>query len=291
MTINPGANVEIRHLRCFLAIAEDRNVTRASARLHISQPALSRTLAQLEQRLGVQLVTRTTHHLDLTGAGRSFEVSAREAVRLFDVTIASAAGGIAPLRFGHAWSTATHTAAIARAWRSAFADRPLHVRRSEERRAGLASGEVDVALVHGPLRDRALRTTLIDEEPRVAALPAAHPLASATSVTLDELAQHALIINTLSGTTTLDLWPRDPKPPIAADVLTLEDWLIAIASGAGFGISAASTAALHPWPDLRYVLVRDVAPIPLLLAWPARGAHPHVKSFVAVARRATRELR
>lgn len=290
MTVEPGASVEIRHLRCFLAIAEDRNVTRAAARLHLSQPALSRTLAQLEQRLGAQLVTRSTHHLDLTDAGRAFEASAREAVRVFDAAVASTAAGVAPLRFGHAWSTATHTAAIVRAWRSAFTDRPLQVQRSEERLAGLATGEVDVALVHGPVRDRSLRTALIDDEPRVAALPAAHRLASAASVTLDQLACHPLIINTLSGTTTLDLWPTGPKPPIAADVLTVEDWLIAIASGAGFGISAASTAAQHPWPDLRYVPVHDVASIPLLLAWPARGAHPHVKSFVSLAKRATQAV-
>src|SRR5258705_1886537 len=64
--------VELRHLRCFLAIAKEGNLTRAAARLHLTQPALSRTLQQLEASLGLRLVDRSTHHLALTAAGQAF---------------------------------------------------------------------------------------------------------------------------------------------------------------------------------------------------------------------------
>ena len=61
---------DLRRLQYFLAVAEERNFTRAAARLHIAQPALSRQVRQLEQELGVELLHRTTHDFELTEAGR-----------------------------------------------------------------------------------------------------------------------------------------------------------------------------------------------------------------------------
>ncbi|MFE1500295.1 LysR family transcriptional regulator, partial [Streptomyces albidoflavus] len=66
-------SIELRHLRCFLAIAEETSLTRAAARLHLTQPAVSRTLATLERHLGARLVDRSTHHLALTAEGRAFQ--------------------------------------------------------------------------------------------------------------------------------------------------------------------------------------------------------------------------
>ena len=62
--------MDLRHLRYFLAVAEDRNYTRAAERLHIAQSALSRQVRLLEKELGVRLLDRTTHHVELTEAGR-----------------------------------------------------------------------------------------------------------------------------------------------------------------------------------------------------------------------------
>ncbi|HEY4608597.1 MAG TPA: LysR family transcriptional regulator, partial [Ilumatobacteraceae bacterium] len=90
--------VELRHLRCFLAIADEQNITRAAQKLHISQPALSRTLAQLERIVGVLLVDRSTHHLTLTDAGTTFVVSARDAVRRTDDAVAEISAVVPPIR-------------------------------------------------------------------------------------------------------------------------------------------------------------------------------------------------
>ena len=103
--------VELRHLRCFLAIVDEGNITRAAQSLHLSQPALSRALAQLERGLTVQLVDRSTHHVTLTGAGTTFAKSARAAVRQVDDAVASISAAVPPLRFGHNWSSANHAAA------------------------------------------------------------------------------------------------------------------------------------------------------------------------------------
>src|SRR5215831_18997529 len=63
--------MELRHLRCFLAIAEEGTLTRAATRLHLTQPVVSRTLRQLEDHLGVRLIDRSTHYLGLTAPGHS----------------------------------------------------------------------------------------------------------------------------------------------------------------------------------------------------------------------------
>lgn len=276
--------IEVRHLRGFLMIADERNLTRAAHRLHLSQPALSRTLAQLERQLGVQLVDRSTHHLHLTEAGTRFEQTARVAVQAFDDAFASAITAVAPLRVGQSWSVSVHLSPIVRAWNAAHAERPLVVLRGEDRTAGLANGMVDVAVTRGPVPDDEYRSVIIDEERRMAVLPSDHPLARRRSVRLADLARHALVVQTRAGTTSLELWPADRRPQLAAEVTSMDDWLVAIASGAGFGVSVASTATLHPHPDLRYVPLTDAAPVPLLVAWPRSNAHPSVAEFVRIAR-------
>lgn len=282
-------NVELRHLRCFLAIAEEGNVTRAAAALHLTQPALSRTLAQLERQLGTQLVDRSTHHLRLTATGLRFQVAAAKAVRAFDQALESVAVELPRLRLGHTWAAAAYTAAIVRGWNQAQPGRPLVVLRSDERTAGLAHGDVDVALVHGPVTDRALRTHLIDSEVRVAAVPTGHPLAARTSLTLADLASEGLVVNTVAGTTTPALWPEGARPQVVADSSRIDDWLVAIAAGTGVGVTAASTPLLHPHPGVAFVPLTGAPPIPLLLAWPVRDPHPDVRELVRVAQRATRE--
>jgi DNA-binding transcriptional LysR family regulator len=67
-----GVHIQIRHIKAFLAVAEELHFCKAASRLNIAQPALSRTIQHLERMLGVQLLERTTRSVQLTGAGRSF---------------------------------------------------------------------------------------------------------------------------------------------------------------------------------------------------------------------------
>jgi DNA-binding transcriptional LysR family regulator len=278
--------VELRHLRCFLAIADEGNITRAAQRLHLSQPALSRTLSQLERSLAIRLVNRSTHHLSLTEAGATFARTAREAVRHVDDAIASISSAVPPIRFGHNWSSATHAAAIMRSWGTEFPHRQLRSQRNNERLAGLANGHVDVALVRGLVTDRSFSSIVIDNEPRMVVVPVGHRLADESDVSLADLTGETLIVSSTTGTTTLDLWPRPPRPTIGADLATIDDWLIAIATSAGIGITPASTATLHPHPDVRFVPLLDAPTVPLVLVWPRHNQHPHTKAFVANARHA-----
>ncbi|MEU9950823.1 LysR family transcriptional regulator, partial [Streptomyces sp. NPDC047939] len=81
---NTHRAIEIRHLRAFLAVAEESSITRAAAGLRLTQPAVSRTLAALERHLGLRLVDRSTHHLALTPEGVAFRDRAAAAVAAFD---------------------------------------------------------------------------------------------------------------------------------------------------------------------------------------------------------------
>src|SRR5918998_1254058 len=81
--------IELRHLRAFVAVAEDLNFGRAADRLHISQPALSRQIRALERLLGCELLRRSTHRVELTIAGAALLDRVRPVLREVDATVAT----------------------------------------------------------------------------------------------------------------------------------------------------------------------------------------------------------
>ncbi|MFJ3900223.1 LysR family transcriptional regulator [Streptomyces sp. NPDC090025] len=282
--------IELRHLRCFLAIADEGNLTRAAARLHLTQPAVSRTLAALEKHLGVRLVDRTTHHLALTPEGRTFRDRATTAVAAFDAAVDPAPLATRPLRLGHAWSAfGPYTTPLLRRWQREHPETPLELLRIDDRTAGLLRGEVDAALLRGPVDLPGVATEPLLTEPRVAAVPADSPLAERASLTLADLADRTAVLNAVSGTTTLALWPSPTRPRTTLTVANTDDWLAAIAAGRGIGVSSASTATLHPHPGVTYLPLRDAPPLPVLLAWREGARHPATGALGEVARAIVRE--
>ncbi|MEU8926106.1 LysR family transcriptional regulator [Kitasatospora sp. NPDC048545] len=280
--------IELRHLRAFLAIAEEGTITRAATRLHIGQPALSRTLRQLESHLGVRLVDRSTHHLELTAAGRTFRDRAAAALAAVDTALDPRALTALPLRLGHPWAAlGEHTVPLLRRWDQEHPDVPLELRRIDDRTAGLTRGKVDIALLRGDVTDSDLVTQLLLEEERVAVVPADSDLADRSSLTLADLAAWPIALNTVAGTTTLDLWPACARPGTTIEVTNTDEWLTAIAVGRAVGISTSATPRLHRHPMIAYLPLTDAPPVPLLLAW-RRGTptHPAVPALV----RLTREL-
>ncbi|WP_137994136.1 LysR family transcriptional regulator [Streptomyces vilmorinianum] len=283
-------SIELRHLRCFLAIAEEGNVTRAAARLHLTQPAASRTLAALEKHLGVRLVDRTTHHLSLTPEGRAFHDRAVAAVAAFDAALDPERLRHRPLRLGHAWSAfGPYTTPLLRRWQREHPETPLELLRVDDRTAGLVWGEVDAALLRGPVDAPGLATAELTTETRVAAVPADSDLAARASLTLADLATQTIVLNTVSGTTTLDLWPPHTRPSATLTVANTDDWLTAIAAARGVGVSSASTAAMHPHPGVTYRPLPDAPPLHVVLAWRDTSPHPATDLLVALAREITRD--
>ncbi|WP_371097498.1 LysR family transcriptional regulator [Streptomyces sanglieri] len=277
--------IEVRHLRAFLAVADEGNVTRAAARLRLTQPAVSRTLAALERHLGIRLVDRSTHHLALTPEGVVFRDKATAAVAAFDEALDS--GGLRhwPLRLGHAWSAfGPYTTPLLRRWQELYPRTPLELLRIDDRTAGLTRGEVDAALLRGPVEAPGLVAEVLFEEDRVAAVAADGPLADRTALRLTDLAAETVVLNTVSGTTTVDLWPTDARPTATLTVANTDDWLTAIAAGRGIGVSAASTADMHPHSGVAYRPLLDAPSVPVLLARRDVPGHPALPDLVALAR-------
>ncbi|WP_229379419.1 LysR family transcriptional regulator [Streptomyces sp. VRA16 Mangrove soil] len=279
-----GPFVDMRHLRCFLAVADEGNVTRAAARLGLTQPAVSRTLAALEDALGVRLVDRSTHHLELTPEGRSFREKAAVAVAAFEDALASAHTPHRPLRLGHAWSAAgAYTTPLLRRWRQAHPDVPLELLRIDDRTAGLTRGAVDVALLRGPADLPDLVTRLLHREPRVAALPCDSPLARRPELALADLRDEVIALNTVSGTTTLDLWPPAARPTRTLPVANTDDWLAAIAADQAVGITSTATVSLHPHPGVAYVPLTDAPAVQVFLAHRKGPGHPSIPDLIEMA--------
>jgi len=276
--------VELRHLRAFATIADEGSVSAAARRLAITQPALSRTLAQFERAVGARLVERSTTSLALTVEGRALLPKVLAALAAVDEVLDPAAVRARALRVGHAWSGAgPHTTAILREWNHRFPDVPVEMRRVDDRLAGLARGQVDVAFLRGNAEAAGVRTQLLHREPRVAALPQDHPLAGRHATTMVELAAWPLVVNPTSGTVSELLWPPGARPDVARRVRTVEDWLIAIAAGQGIGLTAASTPELHGHPGVVFVPVTDAPAMAILLGWRDGPGHPARDDFRAVA--------
>jgi DNA-binding transcriptional LysR family regulator len=279
--------VELRHLRAFLTIAAEGTVTRAAARLHVTQPALSRTLRQLEAHLGARLIDRSTHHLRLTAAGHAFQPRAAAAVTAVDEALDPARAGSWPLRLGHAWSAlGEHTTPLLRRWKQEHPDTPLQLLRVDDRTAGLDRGAVDVAVIRGEADLPAgVTTVVLLLEPRVVAVAADSPLARKARLTLHDLTDKAIAVNTVAGTGPLGLWPPDDTPNDIIEVANTDDWIAAIAAGHAVGVTTTATAATYPNPEVAYRPLVDVPAVTVSLAWKQPPSHPAVPDFVALARR------
>ena len=275
--------VEVRHLRAFQALVAEHNVTRAAASLQISQPALSRTLRQLEGHLGVQLVDRSTHHFELTTAGRHFAARAESAVTAFDEAVDPARLGVWPLRLGHAWSAlGRYTPTLLREWGRQHPETPLELLRFDDRTAGLADGRVDAALVRGSAPGGSVVRELF-REGRLAAVPAGGELAARSELTLADLARFPLALNTIAGATTVAMWPAGARPTEIVTVANTDDWLAAIAADRAVGVTGESTVHLHTHPGVAYVPLTGVPDLSVMLAWTDPPTHPAVPLLVELA--------
>ncbi|MFE4449910.1 LysR family transcriptional regulator [Streptomyces sp. NPDC056796] len=282
---NAGRGIEIRHLRAFLAVADEGSVTRAAVRLRVTQPVVSRTLAALEKHLGVRLVDRSTHHLALTAEGVAFRDKAAAAVGAFDEALDPGRPHHRPLRLGHAWSAfGPYTTPLLRTWQRRHPGTPLELLRIDDRTAGLARGEVDAAVLRGPVDTPGLVTEVLFTEERVAAVAADGPLAGRSSLSLADLTGETVVLNTVSGATTLGLWPPRSRPAATLTVVNTDDWVTAIAAGRGSGVSGASTAQMHPHAGVAYLPLDDAPPLPVLLARRHGPGHPALPRLAALAR-------
>ena len=195
--------MELRHLRYFVAVAEAENVSRAALKLHLSQPALSRQIRDLEEELGFLLLERSAKSVRLTEAGRVFLPESRAVLQRADDAVkaarATADAGRDELHIGYA---PTLTARILPPALRAFQAEASKVRvklhdfSTEEMLAGLREGRLQIAFLvrPRPAAMRGLRFTELTRDPLRLAVAPKHPFARRRSVTLADAAREPFIV-------------------------------------------------------------------------------------------------
>ncbi|WP_405059811.1 LysR family transcriptional regulator [Kribbella sp. NBC_01505] len=273
-------DLELRQLRCLVAVVDAGTFTDAGIELGISQAAVSRNVLALEGRLGVRLLHRTSRSVTPTSAGVRVLARARQVLGDVDELVREATSGHTRLRVGHAWSAlGRHTAEFQRRWAAEHPGIELQLVRTNTATGGLAEGLCDLAVVRAHLDLSRFAHITIAQEDRYAALPADDPLVRKRTVTLEQLRDRVLSIDRRTGSTTIDLWPPDARPRIEYNQ-DVDDWLTAIASGRCIGVTAQATTTQYRRDGIVYRRLRDAPPVDVHLIWHREDPHPATQSAV-----------
>src|SRR6185369_5072798 len=195
--------MELRHLRYFVAVAEALNFTKASARLRVAQPALSRQMTDLEDEIGVYLMKRSPRGVTLTAEGKLFLDEVRELLKRADESVekvrALARGEYGELHVGYAPSP---TVEILPPGLAAFQKAVprvkvlLHDLSSDELITGLQNGTLELAIMVPPAGDQTtgIHFEVLRTYPLCVAMTAGHPFARMKSIPLEKLAAELLVV-------------------------------------------------------------------------------------------------
>jgi len=277
-------SLELRHLRALVAVVDAGSFTEAAPVLGVSQAAVSRAIAGLEQVLGVRLLQRTTRHVALTPAGNRVVARARVILDDVDQLERSMTEAGRELRVGYAWSAlGKHTTHLQRRWAAEHPDTPLVFVNSNTPTAGLVDGIADIAVVRRPVDSRRFESALVGVEARYAAMATGSSLARKRAVRLADLSRFTVAVDERTGTTTADLWPPGQAPKIRRSRGT-DEWLTLIAARQAIGMSSEATANQNPRPGVAYRPVVDAEPIQVWLAWWRDDPPSLARELVALVR-------
>jgi len=290
--------MELRHLRYFVAVAEAENVSCAALKLHVSQPALSRQIRDLEEELGFLLLERRAKSVRLTEAGRAFLTEACAVLQRAEDAVKAAraiATGGGELHVGYAPSpTARILPAALRAFQTELPNVrvKLHDLSTEEMLAGLRDGRLQIAFVVRltPAMLRGLRFEELARDSICLAVAPKHPLARRRTVTLAEAAREPLITYSRKdypeAHEMLDVMFAGikGKPRIAEEHDSVSSLIAAVESGAGVALAPQSLTCTAG-PRLKLIPLSP-APDPLVIgaAWTKEGLTAAAERFLKCAK-------
>ncbi|MBN9425211.1 MAG: LysR family transcriptional regulator [Burkholderiales bacterium] len=261
--------MELRHLRCFVALAEELHFTRAAERLNIEQPPLSRAIKELEDDLGVVLFDRNRRGTVLTAAGAAFLQDVRRLLTVLkhaqENVKAVAAGLSGSLRIAVSDGAIDPRLSVFLA-RCREEEPEIEIRLSEvplaEQLRGLRSGDFSIGFAHTAEVGDGIVTEPIWHDPLMVAVPARHPLLSHKAVPLHKLASYPLVLcdpwmcEGYCRELTRLLRPLEREPDVAEHVSSLDMMLTLVGAGYGLGFTTATRVALSQRPD---VVIRPLA--------------------------------
>jgi len=289
--------MELRHLRYFVAVAEERNITRAAGRLRVAQPALSRQLTDLEDEVGVKLLERGRHGVNVTAAGREFHRRAKavlaDAVRAADA--ARIAGGVIAGRLTIGFPTGLHLDHLSPV---ILAFRQQHPRAEfvfahhlpAAQLKGLRDASLDVAFVNLPGPLQGMEHCVVWRIPFMVCLPEKHRLARRKSLELKNLTGEDFVFCTRESRPEFyDEFFRHCanagfRPQVVQEVGGYPTTMLALI---GLDVGLSVLPRFERAEDIRGIVWRPLARPKLwsdfALVWPRKAASPLLREFVTLA--------
>jgi DNA-binding transcriptional LysR family regulator len=296
--------MEIRHLRYFVAVAEELNFSRAAQRLHIAQPPLSQQIRHLEAELGLQLIARDTRPLRLTEAGRFFKIEALDILaRLEEATAGTR-------RIGRGQSGWLGVGYIGSAMNELLppvvhrfhTDHPrVELQLFEmlylEQAAALLDRRIHIGLSRTSLGVDTLIEELLYEEPMMVAVPTAHPLAGRTDVVVADLAPEPIVhyagrpARGVESDYLMSVFHAAGfEPSIAVEAKNVESALGLVAAGLGIAIVAASFTQGRR-QGVRFLALGGQSPfVPMKAVYRSQEQAPPFQAFLAIVRQEAAQL-
>lgn len=295
--------MDLRHLRYFVAVAEELHFGRAAERLNMAQPPLSQAIRRLESELGVDLLHRTTRKVDLTDAGRGYLARARRILGEVDEAAHEArrvaAGAVGHLALGCVGSaTYSLLPALSRGLRRELPGVDFSFRGEmlvPDQAAALRAGEIDVALLRPPIADLSLTVLPLRRDRLVVALPDDHPLAALRQVGVADLADADLIVHSADRRSVMYdvvlglLRDAGVEPRIRHEVGETSTLVTLVAGGLGAAVVPEPVTVLALDGVTFRPLVRPAVDVELAIAHRTDRTEPHLARAVTVIQQIVRD--
>jgi DNA-binding transcriptional LysR family regulator len=284
-----AADLDLRLVRYFVAVADHRHFGRAAAALRVAQPSLSRQIRRLEQQLGARLLDRTPQGTQLTEAGKAFLPSAKALLRSAVRAAAQTRAAAQPSRITVGYTTGLIITPAVREMRRQHPDAEVNAIHLDwtEARQSLLDHRVDAVVTRLPFPTDQLHVTILYDEPRVLIVPQDHRLAGKESITIDDIADEPMPQIRDSDPAWNAFWRIDPRPdgrraPGGPFIEAIEEKFEVIAAGQAVAISPGShISALRP--DLTTIPLEGVEPSHVVVACRADDRSRLVAAFRKLA--------
>lgn len=291
--------MELRHLRAFRVVAEELNFSRAAKKLHVAQPALSRTIADLESEMEVRLLNRDTHGVALTDAGALFLERVRQILEDTQEAVTQAQrrsrGETGSLRIGFIGTLSQKLLPnLLHAYRAKFPAVDLVIRElgPTQQREKILSGQLDCGFIGFAVdsSESELGTFIVGEDDLVAAIPAEHPLAKKPSLRLADLKNEAFYLTAQANAPVFNPWliklcqKSGFEPRITRETDRAATVLNYVAAGFGVSLFPSALAALAT-PGVCFMPLTGRLPkYRYKLAWAKNNPNEALLQFVRFVR-------